>query len=170
MVALERAGIPVKKYVAYEIDPQAIKVSQYNYPQIEQCGDVFNADFKLYQGFDLLIGGSPCSFWSNARQNRKDIERTPNGIGYSLFKEYVRAMKETGCKYFIYENNYSIAQSIKDQISLCLGVDYIVINSSLVSAQNRKRCYWTNIPIEHQLNDKKIHLRILFQTQSMVLL
>ena len=60
MIALERAGIKVDKYVAYEIDQNAIKVSKSNYPEIEQKGDVRNADFKQYKGFDLLIGGSPC--------------------------------------------------------------------------------------------------------------
>lgn len=60
MIALERAGIPVERYVAYEIEKNAIKISQKNYPQIEQCGDVRTADFSQYEGFDLLIGGSPC--------------------------------------------------------------------------------------------------------------
>ena len=72
-----------------------------------------------------------------------------------MFKEYVRAWKESGCKYFLYENNYSISQEIKEQITADLGVDFIMINSALVSAQNRKRCYWTNIPTE-QPEDKHI--------------
>lgn len=62
MVALERAGIQVDRYVAYEIEENAIKVSKDNYPFIEQCGDVFKADFTEYKGFDLLIGGSPCTY------------------------------------------------------------------------------------------------------------
>lgn len=61
MVALERAGIPVERYVAYEVEPNAIKISKKNYPQIEQCGDVTKADFTQYEGVDLLIGGSPCT-------------------------------------------------------------------------------------------------------------
>ena len=60
MVAFERAGVPVEKYVAYEIEPNAIKISKKNYPQIEHCGDVTIADFTQYKGFDMLIGGSPC--------------------------------------------------------------------------------------------------------------
>lgn len=68
MVALERVGIPVEKYVAYEIDEDAIKVSKYNYPQIEHKGDVFAAAYKEGE-FDLLIGGSPCTYWSIARGN-----------------------------------------------------------------------------------------------------
>jgi DNA (cytosine-5)-methyltransferase 3A len=74
MVALERAGIPIEKYVAYEIDENAIKASKHNYPQIEHCGDVTKADFTQYKGFDLLIGGSPCQDLSIANQKRKRVK------------------------------------------------------------------------------------------------
>lgn len=158
MVALERARIHVEKYVAYEIDASAIKVSHTNYPQIEHCGDVTSADFAQYKGFDLLIGGSPCSWWSNARSNRTDREKTPDGIGYKLFCEYKRALKESQCKYFLYENNYSISKEIKDAITEDLGVGYVMINSASFSAQNRKRCYWTNIPLQ-EYEDKHIFLK-----------
>lgn len=67
MVALERAKIPVERYVAYEIDENAIKISKKNYPQIEHCGDVTTADFTQYQAFDLLMGGSPCQSLSIIR-------------------------------------------------------------------------------------------------------
>lgn len=150
MVALERAGVKVDRYVAYEIDKYAIQVSEKNYPQIEHKGDVFDANFKEYKGFDLLIGGSPCTYWSIARNNR---EVTPDGIGGQLFMQYKRALDESGCKYFLYENNYSIHQNIKKFISEQLGVQPIMINSALVSAQNRKRCYWTNIPGVEQPED-----------------
>lgn len=158
MVALERAGIPVERYVAYEIDKFAIEVSKKNYPQIEQCGDVTTADFTQYRGFDLLIGGSPCTYWSIARIH-KGREVTPDGIGGQLFMQYVRALKESGCKWFLYENNHSIHKDIKAFISEQLGVEPIMINSSLVSAQERKRCYWTNIPGIIQPQDKKIYLK-----------
>ena len=157
MVALERAGIHVERYVAYEIEENAIKVSHHNYPQIEHKGDVFKAEYKEGE-FDLLIGGSPCSWWSNARANRTDKETTPDGIGYKLFCEYLRALKESKVKYFLYENNYSISKEIKEQITKDLGVNPIMINSVLVSAQNRKRCYWTNIPNVTQPQDKGILL------------
>lgn len=156
-VALQRAGIPVEEYSAFEIDDDAIKVSQQNFPTINRYGNVIGADYKQFSGYDLIIGGSPCSWWSNARANRTDIERKPDGIGYALFEEYIRAWKESGCKYFLYENNYSISQEIKDQITADLGVDFIMINSALVSAQSRRRCYWTNIPTT-QPEDKHIML------------
>ena len=145
-VALLRAGIPVDDYSAFEINDDSIKVSQQNFPSIHRYGNVIGFDYKQFFGYDLLIGGSPCSWWSNARANRSDIERHPNGIGYALFEEYIRALNESCCRYFLYENNYSISQEIKEKISSDLGVDFIMINSSLVSAQNRMRCYWTNIP------------------------
>ncbi len=73
-VALERAGIPVERYVAYEIDKYAKAISAKNYPDIEQCGDVFAGDFTQYRGFNLLIGGSPCTYWSIAKkQPRNDL-------------------------------------------------------------------------------------------------
>lgn len=143
MVALERAGVPIERYVAYEIDKYAIQISKKNYPNIEHRGDVTTADFKEFKGFDLLIGGSPCTYWSIAKNNR---EITPDGVGGKLFMNYVKALKESECKYFLYENNYSIHKNMKSFISEQLGVQPIMINSALVSAQHRKRCYWTNIP------------------------
>ena len=161
MVALERAGIPVERYVAYEIDENAIKVSMHNYPQIEHCGDVTKADFTQYKGFDLLIGGSPCTYWSIAKNGR---ETTPDGIGGKLFMEFVRALQESECRYFLYENNNSIHQNIKDFISEQLCVQPIMINSALVSAQQRKRCYWTNIPGICQPENEAILLKDILES------
>ncbi len=155
MLALERAGIAVESYDAFEIDKYAIQISEKNYPQIVHHGDVFNGDFKQFKGYDLLIGGSPCTYWSIAKKGR---ETTSDGMGFRLFMEYVRALRESECKYFLYENNYSIHQNIKDEISKYLGVQPIMINSALVSGQNRKRCYWTNIPNVTQPEDKGIML------------
>lgn len=157
-IALERAGIPIERYVSYEIDDAANKVAKQNYPDDEYNGDVFDADFVQYNGFDLLIGGSPCSWWSNARSNRTDKETKPDGIGYKLFCQYIRALKESECKYFLYENNYSISKDIKNQITYDLGVEPIMINSALISAQNRKRMYWTNIPNVIEPKDKNIKI------------
>lgn len=156
MVALERAGIPVEKYSAYEIDKYAITVSEKNYPYIERHGDVFYGNFKKYKGCDLLIGGSPCTYWSVAKKGR---ETTPDGEGFRLFMQYIRALEESRPKYFLYENNNSIHKTIKAEISKFLGVEPIMINSALVSAQQRKRCYWTNIPNIIQPEDKEIYLK-----------
>ena len=143
IVALKRAGIPVEEYSAFEIDKYAIKISEKNYPEIKRYGDVFDGNFKNFKGYDILIGGSPCTYWSIAKTNR---EVSPNGKGGELFMQYVKALEESNCRYFLFENNNSIHQDIKHFISKKLGVQPIVINSALVSAQHRKRCYWTNIP------------------------
>ena len=155
MLALQRAGIPVENYDAFEIDKYAVTVSKNNFPDIVHHGDVFDGDFTKFKGYDLLLGGSPCTYWSIAKKGR---ETTSDGMGFKLFMEYVRALKESECKYFLYENNYSIHQNIKDEISKHLGVQPIMINSALVSAQNRKRCYWTNIPNVTQPDDLRIML------------
>lgn len=155
-LALERAGLPVECYDAFEIDKYAVTVSKKNYPDIVHHGNVFDGDFTKFKGYNLLLGGSPCTYWSIAKKGR---ETTSDGMGFKLFMEYVRALRESECKYFLYENNYSIHQNIKDEISKYLGVQPIMINSSLLSGQNRKRCYWTNIPNVTQPADKGILLQ-----------
>lgn len=143
MVALERAGIPVDRYVAYEIDKYAIQVSKKNYPQIEHMGDVEQADFSEYTGFDLLIGGSPCQslsiIRSTDRQHLKGKSR--------LFYEFVRAKQEMNPRWFLFENVESMNKKSRETISYYLGCDPVMIDSCDFSAQNRKRLYWTNIPI-----------------------
>ena len=164
-VALDRANIKTDRYVAYEIEHNAIKIAQKNYPETEQMGDVFNADFKQYKGFDLLIGGSPCTYWSIAQQP-ETRETTNSGIGWDLFSQYVRALKESEIPYFLYENNYSMSDAIKDEITNALGVEPIHINSSLLSAQRRNRYYWTNIPCNgngHMPEDKNIKLQDILE-------
>ena len=157
-VALERAKIPVEKYYSSEIEEFAIKVSQKNYPDIIQLGDVFNINYSKLGEIDLLIGGSPCTYWSNARAKDTGREITPDGIGGQLFMQYVRALKEVKPKWFVYENNNSMSKQIKEFISNELGVSPIMINSELVSGQIRRRLYWTNIPIKQLPQDKNIKL------------
>lgn len=159
-VAFERAGIEVEKYVSYEVDGFANEVARKNYPQDEYNGDVFGGDFTQYKGFDIVIGGSPCTYWSIAKRER---ETTSEGIGFELFKQFVRAVKESECKYFLYENNNSIHNDIKEEISRQLGVKPIIIDSRLVSAQGRKHCYWTNIPGVEQPEDKGIFLQDILE-------
>ena len=142
MIALERAGIRVERYVAYEIDKNAIKVSKHNYPQIEHCGDVTKADFTQNEGFDLLIGGSPCQDLCSMGSHKGLA-----GEKSSLFFEFARALKEVKPKYFLLENNASMTKENKAIITRIMGVNPIMINSADFTPQNRKRLYWTNIPI-----------------------
>ena len=142
-VALERAGFAVSSYIAYEIDKYPRSISRYQYPDIVQCGDVLGADFTQFAGYDLVIGGSPCVHWSIAKMNR-EVEK--DGMGWKLFMAFVEALRQIQPRYYIYENVASMPKSIKAYISKELGCEPILINSALVSAQHRKRLYWTNIP------------------------
>jgi DNA (cytosine-5)-methyltransferase 3A len=172
-VALDRAKIPVDKYYAYEIEPSAIKISKKNYPDIIHGGDVFNTDFSEYEGkgIDLLLGGSPCTFWSKAKCHtaKQAREIDTNGMGWKLFLRYVEALHKAKPKYFIYENNYGMDKTIEDAITAELGVMPILIDSALVSAQKRKRLYWTNIPNVTQPKDKGIKVRdIIVEDQKLI--
>lgn len=109
------------------------------------------------------MGGSPCTHWSIAKANR---ETTPDGLGFKLFEQFVRGVHELKPKFFLYENNYSIHKNIKKAISEALGVEPVVINSSLVSGQSRKRCYWTNIPNISQPVDRGIYLEDILESGS----
>lgn len=142
LMAFRRAGVPVEEYHAFEIDPHAVRCSQHNFPEVIRHGDgdVFKADFRQFKGVDFLIGGSPCTYWSVAQTKNRETEA--HGIGWELFQQYVRALWEAKPRYFIYENNKSMADAIKREISETFGFGPVMINSSLVSAQNRERYYW----------------------------
>lgn len=141
MIAFRQLDIPVDEYHAFEIDKFAVKVSQHNFPEIIHHGDVFSGDFTKFKGFDWLIGGSPCTFLSIA-QNPQKRETTCSGIGWELFQQYIRALHEAEPEYFLYENNDSMDNAIRESISEAFGFDPVMINSALVSAQFRKRLYW----------------------------
>lgn len=160
-VALERAGIQVEEYVAYEIDKSAIQISKKNYPEIVQRGDVTKADFTEFKGFDLVMGGSPCQGFSIAgKQLNFEDPRS------KLFFEFKRAIDEVKPKYFLLEN-VKMKKEYENIISEYLGVEPIEINSSLVSAQNRKRLYWTNIPGVQRPEDRGIMLKDIVHENRM---
>ena len=152
-LALERAGIPVEKYYASEIDKYAIQIAQKNYPDTIQIGDVTKLNYLELLDIDLVIGGSPCQGFSFAGK-----QLNFNDPRSKLFFEFVRAVKTIKPKYFLLEN-VKMKQEFQDIISEQLGVRPIEINSSLVSAQNRKRLYWTNIPNVTVPADKGILLK-----------
>ena len=140
-IALNRQGLEYKNYYASEIDTHCIKITQKNYPNTIQKGnicDLTKADFP--ENIDLLVGGSPCQGFSlMGRQLNFNDDRS------KLFFEFVRLKDELNPKWFILEN-VVMRQDIQDAISDLLGVKPIKINSALFSGQNRKRLYWTNIP------------------------
>ena len=187
-VALDRANIGINKYFASEINNYAIKIAQKNYPDTIQLGDVRDVKKEdVSEEIDLLIGGSPCQSFSFVG-NMDGMSTTENGQkrdiltledyldakekgfmfnGYSyLFWEYVRILREVKPKYFLLEN-VNMTKHWENVITEALGVKPIRINSSLFSAQNRNRLYWTNIPVNDVPNDMKKALKsILLQDKK----
>ena len=157
-IALDRLGIEADKYFASEIEAASIKVTMANYPNTIQIGDVTKVNGKDLPKIDLLIGGSPCQSLSNAG----------NGSGFDgksgLFYEWVRLLKECQPKYFMLEN-VKMKKEWQDVITEILGVEPILINSNLVSAQNRQRLYWTNIPIDGLPDDKQIFIEDILESR-----
>lgn len=140
-LALDRARIPVEVYYASEIDKYAIQITQKNYPGTIQLGDVNNIDFTEFIGkVDLIMGGSPCQDLSIAGK-RAGLKGERSG----LFYKFVEAIEVVKPRYFLLENNYGMPQEAYEEISRLMGCYPIMINSALVSAQTRKRFYWTNI-------------------------
>ena len=161
MVALERAGIPIEKYYASEIDEYAMKISNKNYPEIIQLGDIRNISEEVLDSImpiDMIIGGSPCQDLSNYKYDRGEVTGL-NGEKSGLFYEYIRILKYVKPKYFLLENVASMEDKWKDLMSEIIGVQPIMINSALVCAAERKRLYWTNIPNVEQPKDKGIVLK-----------
>jgi DNA (cytosine-5)-methyltransferase 3A len=153
-IALNKLGINYDNYFASEIKPHAMAVTQSNFPNTHQVGDVTKLSANNLPKIDLLIGGSPCQDFSRANRVQKGADGEKSG----LFWEYVRLLKELKPKYFLLEN-VRMKKEWQDLISEELGVQPIRINSSLVSGVLRDRFYWTNIPIVDLPQEKGINLR-----------
>jgi DNA (cytosine-5)-methyltransferase 3A len=152
-IALTRAGVPLKHYFASEIDKYAISISLKNYPNTTQLGDVLNWRKWKLPKIDLIMGGSPCQGFSFAGKGLNF-----NDVRSKLFFEFVDVLEHYNPKYFLLEN-VKMKKEYQDIISKYLDVEPIEINSSLVSAQNRVRLYWTNIPWIEQPQDLVISLK-----------
>ena len=156
-IALDRLGVKVNKYYASEIDKYAMTIAKKNYPNIEHIGDVTQVDGTKLDKIDLMIGGSPCQGFSFAGKQLNFSD--PRS---ALYFEFVRLLKETKPKYFLLEN-VRMKKEFQAIITKDLGVEPIMINSSLLSAQNRVRLYWTNIPNVTQPNDLGIVLKDIIE-------
>jgi len=141
--ALKNVDAPVE-YMASEVDPYAMKIHSKNFPDTQHLGDVEGVTPERTGKIDLLIGGSPCNDLSCAKRGRRGFE----GDESRYFFDYVRMLKEGKPKWFIFENTSRMSNADKDFITEQLGVKPITINANLVSAQDRKRHYWTNIPTD----------------------
>ena len=152
-IALTQLGFKIDNYFASEIDKYAIQIAKKNYPNTIHLGDVTKIKGSDLPKIDLLIGGSPCQGFSFAGK-----QLNFNDSRSALFFEFVRLLKETNPKYFMLEN-VRMKKEYQDVISHYLNVEPIMINSALVSAQNRVRLYWTNIPNVNQPENKRIVLK-----------
>jgi DNA (cytosine-5)-methyltransferase 3A len=156
-IALNRANIPYDNYYASEIKPHAIKCTLDNYPNTIQLGDILNLKGSDLPKIDLLIGGSPCKGISRLNKNQEGLEHSES----RLFWEYIRLLDEVKPKYYLLENTHGNKEAT-NTITETLGIKPISINSKLVSAQNRPRYYWTNIPDIKQPLDKGITTNDIF--------
>lgn len=148
--ALRRIGLPIDQYFASEIHQKAIAVTQDNFPNTIQVGDIKDLNPEELPGIDLMLGGFPCqSFSSSGKQEGFKDERG------KLFFELMRIFKQKRPKHFLFEN-VKMKKPYQDLISECIGFEPILINSRLVSAQNRERLYWTNIPFFGQPEDRRV--------------
>lgn len=182
-IALERAGVKVDKYYASEIDKNAIKITQHNYPDTIQLGDVTKVKTEKLDNIFLLAGGSPCqSFSFSGKRNGmstldnqeiltlshyldlKSKDYIFNGQSY-LFWEYVRILNETKPQYFFLEN-VGMEKRWQDVISKTLNVEPIILNSNSISCQNRKRLYWTNIDVTPLLGKDLFFKNIIDEDSS----
>jgi DNA (cytosine-5)-methyltransferase 3A len=184
-LALERAGITVDNYYSSEINKYAISIANKHFPQDipNRLGSVTTIDSASLPKIDLLIGGSPCQNFSfigkrQGAMTAENIEVTSlehylqlksdnvvfNGESYLLW-EYVRLLRELKPRYFLLEN-VTMPRKWKSVITDVLGVEPILINSSLVSAQNRRRLYWTNIPNITQPDDLHLTLKDIIQSEN----
>jgi DNA (cytosine-5)-methyltransferase 3A len=151
-IALNRAKIKYDTYFASEIDKHAIKVTQNNFPNTIQLGDITKIKGSDLPKIDVVIGGSPCQGFSFIGKglNFQDPRS-------SLFFEFIRLLEEINPKYFLLEN-VKMKKEWKEVITNYMGIEPIELCSSLFSAQRRKRLYWTNIPFDTKIKDKEIVL------------
>lgn len=168
-LALKVAGIECDKYYASEIDKNSIKVTMKNFPNTIQLGSVINLkedELKALNGIDLLIGGSPCRNLTKSVQgetmNHKKVERGLKGDS-ALFFNFVNVLYMVNPKYFLFENVESMSDEDKNIISDLLGVEPVMIDSALFSAQSRKRYYWTNIHVKELPKQNNLVLKDILQ-------
>ena len=146
LYALQQLGIPVKEYHTYEILPEAIAVSQYHFPFVVHHGDLYKADFDQFKGFDLLLVSTCCQSLSRVRIENKRINNGLKGKSGIFFKA-IECLKAIQPKYFMFENVIPSIEEDLNTMTECIGVEPLLIDSAIFSAQSRERYYWTNIPL-----------------------
>jgi len=150
-LALQRVGVEVENYFASEIDKHAISVTQHHFPNTIQLGSVVGLDTSPFPTIDLLIGGSPCQSFSRSGDNTGFDGKS------GLFWEYVRILNEVKPTYFLLEN-VVMKKEWENIITEAIGVEPVMIDSKFFSAQKRQRLYWTNIPVDKNIEDRNINI------------
>jgi len=157
-MALKKAELEIDSYYASEIENSAITITQHNFPDSIQIGDVRNINLGVLPKIDLLIGGSPCQGFSvNGRKLNFEDERS------KLLFEYIKIRDIIKPKYWLLENVATMKQDIKEMIDEYIGVKGVSVNSNIFSAQNRKRYYWTNIPFEIPKQEAKLIIKDILE-------
>lgn len=147
LYALLQLGIPISEYHTYEILPEAIAVSQYHFPFIVHHGDLYEADFAQFEGFDLILAGTCCQSLSKVRIENKEVNNGLDGKSKIFFKA-VEALRIVNPKWFMFENVIPSDSEDLRTMTREIRVEPVLINSNLFSAQDRERYYWTNIPLD----------------------
>ena len=162
LYALQQLGIPVEEYHTYEILPEAIVVSKYHFPFVVHHGDLYEADFDQFKGFDLLLAGTNCQSLSRCRIENKSVNSGLKGTSKIFFKA-VEALRAIQPKYFMFENVIPSSDEDLNTMTKCIGVEPILINSSIFSAQSRERYYWTNIPLSELPEESLLVLKDIME-------
>lgn len=165
-IALDKLGVKIDKYYASEINPPSIFITQKNYPNTIQLGDVtLLTEDKLQEldNIDLLIGGSPCTNLTITVCNNYEHNQGLLGEESKLFFEYIRIKNLLNPKYFLLENVASMTTENRDIITMYMGVEPVKINSDIFSAQDRDRYYWTNIPLSELPASKNLVLQDIME-------
>lgn len=162
LYALQKLGIPVAEYHTYEILSEAIAVSKYHFPFVKHHGDLYEADFEQFKGFDLLLAGTNCQSLSKCRIENKNVSSGLKGTSKIFFRA-IDALKAIQPKYFMFENVIPNSDEDLKTMTECIGVEPILINSSVFSAQSRERYYWTNIPLGELPNESSLVLKDIME-------
>ena len=162
LYALQKLGIPISEYHTYEILPEAIAVSKSHFPFIVHHGDLYDADFSNYVGFDLLLAGTCCQSLSRVRIEDKGVNNGLAGKSKIFYKAF-EALQLIKPQYFMFENVIPSSDDDLNEMNRCIGVAPILVDSSRFSAQNRERYYWTNIPLGELPEDSPLVLKDIME-------
>lgn len=164
LFALYKLGIPVSEYHTYEILPEAIAVSNYHFPFIVHHGNLYDADFEQFKGFDLILAGTCCQSLSRVRIESETVNNGLDGKSGIFFKA-IEALNVVNPKWFMFENVIPTRNEDLNTMTQLIGVEPILINSNLFSAQDRERYYWTNIEIGALPTENQLILKDIMQPE-----